>query len=350
MSATRSHIRPNLLQGLVIGTGLWLISCASRWFGGSLTTRAALYEGAWLLVLYVIELGIIGLVFRVATAKGLSLKAASVLSLVATLPAIAAAYTIDFILTGMDPSLVSQVVVRPQTLGYMLATAFGDFFLICALLAAIVYLPVFARAHEERNSEIELLKRDAALLRIRGHLEPHFVLNSLNAVAGLVEDDPTQARELLAALGDLFRDATEFKAAHRVRDEINWLMRYVTIHELRYPDALHATWDIADDTLDLECPALILQPLMENAVKHGALRGGGHLTVRAQRDSKTLILSVEDDGPQLGMVREGGRGLSIVRRRLELESVSRDAFELVREGDKTVARVRLPARIGGAHA
>lgn len=350
MSAARSSIRPNLMQSLAVGVGLWFISSASRWLGGSLTTRAALYEAAWLLILYLTELGIIGVVFRVASARGLSLKAASVLSLAATMPAIAVAYLVDFTLTGMDPSLGSQIGVRPQTLGFTLATAFGDFFLLCALLAAIVYLPVYARAHEERNSEIELLKREAELLRIRGHLEPHFVLNSLNAVAGLVEEDPTQARELLSALGDLFRDATAFRAVHRVRDEIDWLVRYVTIHELRYPDALHASWDVSTEALDLACPALILQPLVENAVKHGALRGGGHLTVRARVEDKTLIFSVEDDGPQLGLAREGGRGLAIVRRRLELESTGRDSFELVREGDKTIARVRLPARFGGTHA
>lgn len=349
MSTTRS-IRPNLLQGLVIGFGLWFFSAVIRWMGGSLVMKAALYEGGCVFALLVVELAIIGFVFRVASARGLSLKAASSLSLVATMPAVAAAYLIDLVFMKTDPLLGIETSGKPMTLGYTLVAAIGDFFWICAFLAAIVYLPVFARAHEERNSEIEILRREAELLRIRGHLEPHFVLNSLNAVAGLVEEDPAQARELLAALGDLFRDATAFKAVHHVRDEINWLVRYVTIHELRYPDALHASWDIADDTLDMECPALILQPLVENAVKHGALRGGGHLTVRAQINNKTLILSVADDGPQLGMIREGGRGLSIVRRRLELESTGRDTFELVREDDKTVARVRLPLRTGGPHA
>ncbi|MFO0574294.1 MAG: histidine kinase [Polyangia bacterium] len=347
MSTAPSSTRPNLLQGFGIGYGLWFISCAMRWIGGGITLKDALYEGAWIFFLYVLVLGIIGFVFRIASRQGFSIKAASLLSLVTTIPAIAASYLIDFAVTRWDPTLGSPLGSRPQTLGYTLATAFGDSVGICVLLAAIVYLPVFARAHEERDRDLGLLRREAELLRIRSHLEPHFLLNSLNAVAGLLQEDPVQARELLAALGDLFRDATTFTAVHRVRDEVAWLKRYVTIHELRYPDALHTSWEIPDETLEMVCPALILQPLVENAIKHGALRGGGHLTVRACLNDQVLTLAVEDDGPQLGAARAGGRGLSIVRRRLELESSVRDAFDISRQGDKTVARVRLPARLGG---
>jgi sensor histidine kinase YesM len=122
------------------------------------------------------------------------------------------------------------------------------------------------------------------------------------------------------------------------------------IHELRHPALLHAHWDVAADALSMACPALLLQPLVENAVKHGALRGGGHLTVRALVDDGELALSIEDDGPALGAPRLGGRGLSIIRRRLALEGLRADAFELVREGALTIARVRLPLRKELAHA
>ncbi|HTU62764.1 MAG TPA: ATP-binding protein, partial [Polyangiales bacterium] len=104
-------------------------------------------------------------------------------------------------------------------------------------------------------------------------------------------------------------------------------------------------WDVAPETRGLSMPALLLQPLIENAIKHGALRGNGQLDVYARLVDGQLELTVSDDGPQLGAAREGGRGLDIVRRRLELEG-HHGAFELARAGDRTVARVRLPARTG----
>ncbi|MBX3211386.1 MAG: histidine kinase [Labilithrix sp.] len=342
--------RGSLVQAFAIGYVVWFVPVFVRWAFASLSTRMVAYQGLWIALLYVLALGTIWIVYRAARARGLSLKVASALSLAATVPAMMISYLVDLQVGRWDASLSLLRPEEPRTLTYALATALFDSVAIATFLAAIVFLPVFARAHEERNHELERVSREAELLRFRAHLEPHFVLNSLNAVAGLVEDDPPQARELLAALGDLFREASAFHVLHRVEDEIEWLKRYVTIHELRHPDVLRASWEVDPDTLALTCPALILQPLVENAVKHGALRGGGHLLVRAALDGGTLTLTVEDDGPELGAPRAGGRGLTIVKRRLQLESERESGFELVREGARTVARVRLPASLRCAHA
>ncbi|AKV00362.1 two-component system sensor kinase [Labilithrix luteola] len=339
-----------LTQAFLIGYVVWFVPCVVHWLWGGLTARMFGYAAVTLLALHALTLGVIATVFRTARARGLSLLAASIISLAATVPAIAISYLADFAMTQWDPTLVRQALPEKPTVAYTLASAFADSFTICAFQGAIVFLPMFARAHEERGSQLALVSREAELLRFRAHLEPHFVLNSLNAVAGLVEEDPVQARELLAALGDLFREASAFHTVHRVGDEIEWLKRYVMIHELRHPDILRASWDVSPESEEMSCPALILQPLVENAVKHGALRGGGHLVVRAHVAGETLTLVVEDDGPELGAPRDGGRGLAIIRRRLELESLKSDAFYLGREGDRTIARVRLPARKGAIHA
>lgn len=334
--------RLKLGQGFFIGYAIWLAPCLVRLGFGTMTTYQALYSSVWIGFIYLLALSIIGLVYRAASTRGLSLKAASVFSLVAAVPAMTVAYLIDFKVVEWEPRLADSHLNEPHTVLYAMVTALGDSVAIATMLAALVFLPAFARVHEERNRELEQLARDAELLRLRAHLEPHFVLNTLNAVAGLVEEDPPQARELLAALGDLFREASAFRQVHGVRAEIEWIERYVTIHEMRYPDLLHVRWEIAEEVLELECPALILQPLVENAVKHGVLRGDGNLWIRAQSVAGQLRLEVVDDGPELGAPRHGGRGLSIIRRRLELEGLGADAFELVREGRHTVARLRLP--------
>lgn len=346
-STTRSR-KPteiNLLQSLPIGYAVWLISSCAQWIISRPGLKRALYDCVFVLVVHGLALLVLGIVYRSASSRGLSLKMAGAVSLVAAVPVIAISYLVDYEITKWDNSLSWDPQSRAQiTLGGTLVMALCDSIGICLLLAAIVFLPAIARANEEHRTELELLRREAEVMRVRTHLEPHFILNSLNAVAGLVEEDPTQARELLAALGDLFREAVAFRAIHRVGDEIEWAKRYVTIHELRYPDTLQPSWDVDDACLDLACPALILQPLVENAIKHGALRGNGLLAVRASLAAGTLTFSIEDDGPELGEPRAGGCGLEITRRRLELETTSPSAFELVREGSHTVARLRLPAR------
>lgn len=340
----------NVRQAFVIGYAVWLLPTIGRWATAGANSRKVVYEALWELVFFVLGLAIISVVYARATARGKSLHFAAVVSMLATIPLIVVLYGLDAVITARDPSLAFYPPPSSPTLGFVLFTSITDSAGIMLLLAAIVFLPLFARAHAERMRELELANRDAELLRIRAHLEPHFVLNSLNAVAGLVEEEPAQARELLAALGDLFREAASFRPIHTVADEMEWLRRYVAIHELRHPEALSASWDVDAACLDLECPALILQPLVENAVKHGALRGGGHLAIAASVQEGRLSFVIADDGPGIGPPRPGAQGLSIVARRLALDELPEDAFTLAREGGRTVARVRLPARTMVRHA
>jgi hypothetical protein len=334
-------------RAFAIGFAALYVPHFVRFLLGKLTLRHMGYSAVWLTLGIGLSLLLISIVYRLSTDRGVTLQRACALSLGASIPALMATSLVDLYLTSHDPSL-SPYAAERATLRDALAMSLADAIAMSSFLAAIVFLPMFATAHEQRRAEIADLAREAELLRYRAHLEPHFVLNSLNAVAGLVEDDPPQARELLAALGDLFRDAVSFHGTHQVRDELAWLERYVTIYQLRYPDRLVAQWDAAPETRGLNMPALLLQPLIENAIKHGALRGSGKLAVGARLVDGQLELTVSDDGPQLGTPREGGRGLDIVRRRLELEG-HRGAFELTRRGDRTVARVVLPARTGAKH-
>jgi len=348
VSAPRAALQPNLVQAFLLSYGLWLVPTLVRWSLGAFEARIVTYEAVAVPVLYLTVLAIIGAAYRVASPRVASLKAACAWSLLAAVPGISVLLGLDYMMGKWYPQFQNPAYNYPQSLGDALLIGLGESISLCTLLAAIVFLPLFARAHEDHDRQLELARRDAELLRIRTHLEPHFILNSLNAVAGLAEDDPGQARELLAALGDLLREATRFKPLHAVRDEITWLQRYVVIHEIRYP-GLHAEWDVDPDALDLYCPALILQPLVENAIKHGALRGGGRLVVRAAVVGDRLQLTVEDDGPELLPERVGGSGLAIVRRRLQLEAADATALELGREAGRTVARVRLAIdRRGGA--
>jgi signal transduction histidine kinase len=191
---------------------------------------------------------------------------------------------------------------------------------------AFVY-PFAVESAGVRALEAQNLRTEAELARLRSHLEPHFLLNTLNAIAALVTEEPREARRLLACLGDLLRDAVlETSEVQRLDKQIAWLRRYAQILEARHHGSLRFRWDIAPDCSPALLPRLLLQPLVENAVKHGALRrqdGAGEVAIRASRRADgALVCVVEDNGPGFpdSGVREGAFGLRAVRRRLALEA------------------------------
>lgn len=185
------------------------------------------------------------------------------------------------------------------------------------------YFPLQVSLARARALAAESEQRKADLERLRSHLHPHFLLNTLNAVAGLLTADPRQARQLLIALGDLLRDALEDQDGLRpLAEEVAWLKRYAQIFEIRHGGALHFAWEISPDTTSAMLPRLLLQPLMENAIEHGALRRpGGSVKLSSERRDNDVIIVVSDDGP--GMPPEAsasktGLGLRLVRDRLQL--------------------------------
>jgi signal transduction histidine kinase len=202
--------------------------------------------------------------------------------------------------------------------------------------------------------EAEKLRASAELARLRAHLEPHFLLNTLNAVAGLVTDDPREARRLLVCLGDLLRDALRDEDELQTIDqEISWLQRYAAILEARHPGNLVFRWEIAGETRDVLLPRLLLQPLVENAVKHGALKraNGGVVVVRtssladgADGGGQRIVCTVEDNGPGIPAdeTRSGAFGLHAVRRRLQLKYTERAALRLESSPLGTRSIVELP--------
>jgi len=200
-----------------------------------------------------------------------------------------------------------------------------------------------------RALEAEQLRSAAELSRLRAHLEPHFLLNTLNAIAGLVAEEPREARKLLACLGDLLRDALHDDDELQTLDEqVAWLRRYAAILQARHGDAIQFDWNISPEAGGALLPRLLLQPLVENAVKHGALcrRSGGIVVVSANvvlEPEVKVVCVVEDNGPGAPdvEVRAGAFGLHAVKRRLELR-YSGATMRLESSTDGTRSIVELP--------
>lgn len=204
---------------------------------------------------------------------------------------------------------------------------------------------------EKLKLETEQLRASAELALLRSQLEPHFLFNTLNAIAGLVTKQPKEARRLLGCLGDLLRDSLREPAEMQsLGEEIAWLQRYAEILESRHEDALRFRWEIAEEARSLLVPRLLLQPLVENAVDHGALEregGGGEVTIRISLEDDALVCVVEDNGPGLpeGAPREGAFGLHSVRRRLALRYSGAASLTLTSSAGGTRAVVRLPKAV-----
>lgn len=209
------------------------------------------------------------------------------------------------------------------------------------------------RERELRASELEKLLAEARLQTLRAQLHPHFLFNTLNSISSLMHRDVAAADRMLVRLSELLRAALE--ATHQqeapLREELALLRRYLEIEQIRFGPRLTVDFDVPPDTLELAVPQLLLQPLVENALKHGIAprKAGGRVTVRARRDGDWLRLSVCDNGAgPAASPRPGGVGLANTRARLEHLYGARHEFHFGPgpEGGFAV-HLSLPARPAG---
>ncbi len=214
-----------------------------------------------------------------------------------------------------------------------------------------IYLAVISVAHANyfyrRSLEREHSLSQANLAALKMQLQPHFLFNSLNAIAALVHLDPDAADEMLVALSSLLRLSLETSGEQLLPldRELEVVRRYLSIEHVRFGDRLCFQFDVAADTHAALVPAFLLQPLVENAVRHGLepRAGKGMLKVSARRTGENLWLAVEDNGvglPEHRPLREG-IGLSNTRARLHVLFDGAASLELER-GEGLTVHICLP--------
>ncbi len=195
----------------------------------------------------------------------------------------------------------------------------------------------------------------ARLQVLQSQLHPHFLFNTLHSIAALVDEDAPTARRLIARLSDLLRTTLEIGEAADVplEDELDLLERYLDIERVRYGARLGVVWEIAPAARAARVPPLLLQPLVENAIRHGIgpLETGGSIAIRAGIDGAWLQLEIADDGRGLGAAGTlaEGNGLRITRERLRHIYGADHALEIATKADAGLAvRIRLPLGTGAA--
>jgi two-component system LytT family sensor kinase len=244
----------------------------------------------------------------------------------------------------------------PESRGEFVTSALAGNLGLYAILLAAVYCADYYARYRERElaaSQLQGQLAHAQLQALRMQLNPHFLFNALNSISMLVRGGRNpEAVRMLAGLGDLLRGVLEEDRPSEVplRDELQFLERYLEIEQIR-AGRLKVTMDVAPETMDARVPNLILQPIVENAIRHGIARSStaSLVEIGARRENGSLLLSVRDDGP--GVRAEGREGVGLRNTRARLAGMYGDAQGLelanAEEGGALVT-IRLPFLRGEA--
>jgi two-component system LytT family sensor kinase len=195
------------------------------------------------------------------------------------------------------------------------------------LFAVTIPLKVWNNTRNERKLEQqERLLSEARLAALTSQINPHFLFNTLNSVSSLIRTDPNQARVMVVRLSKVLRRLLrKHENFTTLREELTFIDDYLSIEVVRFGDKLRFEKDIAPDALDMLIPSMLLQPLVENSIKHGLSSKveGGSIRIAAHRSGSRLNLVVEDDGvgipeSKLNKLLDSGIGVTNVNERLKV--------------------------------
>jgi len=205
--------------------------------------------------------------------------------------------------------------------GMMFAAGFFYYLLSVAVQYALIAQKASNEA-QERAIESSVRAREAELSALKAQINPHFLYNSLNSISALTSIDPGRAREMCVSLADFLRLTLGMgeKAVIPLREEMELLDKYCAIEKVRFGERLTVEEEIQEEAKECLLPPLLLQPLFENAVRHGIaqMAEGGWIRLKAARNGDRVSLTVENSwDPEAGSSRRNGVGLKNVQRRLE---------------------------------
>jgi two-component system LytT family sensor kinase len=243
----------------------------------------------------------------------------------------------------------------------------NEFIVFIAILAGGIARDYFLRYRARREEAIRFQAQaaqlqaqlsDARLAALRTQLNPHFLFNTLHAVSALVERDPKGVRRMIARLSELLRTTLDGADEQEVplEEELTFVQRYLEIMQIRFQGRLVVHSHIDEDVQDALVPNLILQPLVENAIKHGVTKitEAGRIEIEAERAGDSLVLRVRDNGPPLEeqeLRADEGIGLRNTRARLsQLYGAAQGLVLRTARDGGVIAEVTIPFRTSAAVA
>lgn len=226
-------------------------------------------------------------------------------------------------------------------LGAGFFSSFLEYWIIMALIMGVSYYTRYTEQQKELNA--------AKLNALQMQLHPHFLFNTLNSITSLIDIDPKKAQKMLTQLGFLMREILEQDKKHLIplKSEMEYVKAYLEIEHIRYQDRLALDFSIDENVSQAQIPALLLQPIIENAIKHGISKrpGGGEISVHATRSngSKVIVEITNDFQVNNEQKLDGyGIGTSNVSKRLIQMYGDDQTFEQRQEGTKYITEITFP--------
>ncbi|MEP6834457.1 MAG: histidine kinase [Gemmatimonas sp.] len=249
--------------------------------------------------------------------------------------------------------------VRPYVPMYFSLVTFNAlaYTMVAAIISALDGQETL-RSRQTRESQLEAQLAMAQFHALRAQLHPHFLFNALNAVSSLIHSDPQRADRMLSRISELLRTAIATAAQPEIplMDEMEFNRRYLDVERMRYGDRLDVRIDMAGETFDALVPNMLLQPLVENAVRHGIAphAGGGRVEVKTSRRGETLYIVVRDTGAGFDVDQDvrsingnvnGGVGIATTRARLRKLYGDAQELSLVNVEGGFEVRVTVPFHV-----
>ncbi len=228
--------------------------------------------------------------------------------------------------------------IRILLMNLVLAVVFGSVaVLYFSLRARAERLAVHLKEKEIAEERLTRLKTKAELDALQTKVNPHFLFNTLNSIASLISENPSAAEETVEKLSELFRHSLRLteKDTVTLAEELDLVRTYLEIEKVRLGDRLQYDVRCDERLRDVQLPAMLIQPLVENSIKHGiaSALGGGSISVDAKETNGACVISVQDSGKGFQSLGDTeGFGLRSVQERLKLRYGERASLEIVRNG------------------
>lgn len=341
---SKAFSTPTKANFIIQGAGIiWLLATSGILYFYGIDWMTAMGDGAIYSLVFIGSVFILDRIFSSYIPKGANTWLLLILPLVLSLVgALFHRYSLQWIFS------------EDQAYKDLLKIHFLLRWLILAIVEIMVTLLAIVVSKLEQQEELQKrelhmieLSKESELYQIRQQLQPHFLFNSLNSINALVVSQPQKAREMVLQLSDFLRGTIrkDLQSWVKVEEEIKYLQMYLEIEKVRFGHRLQVKFNVEVEILGMLIPQLLIQPLLENAIKHGlyGITGPVDIYLEARKEQNYLIIIIENPfDPEAPAVKGTGFGLSSVERRLYLIFGRMDLLKKDIHGNKFLVQLKIP--------
>ena len=258
-------------------------------------------------------------------------------------------YMLGYVYAKFGPDIKSEELAVLKAFDNIWLLIFNSLFVIGAWLVCYLVIKLLLKLNKDRIARLEMSDtlKQAQLNTLKGQINPHFMFNSLNNIRGLMLEDVEKSREMLTKLSEMLRYSLTKNNVDgiAVEEELEMVDNYIALAKIQFEDRLTYTEEVDESTLSEHIPPMLIQLLVENAVKHGIanLKDGGTIHVGIQKNKDFLTINVVNTGSLKISQGSTQLGLKNIRQRLKILHGESATFTLSEEDKQVVAKINIPA-------